>query len=352
MPETTARLALPIMAPAQAQKHVTHNEALLLLDGATQLVLDGIGTETPPPSPALGETHFVGPSPTGIWVMQPGALAQWQGDQWIFQAPRLGWRGWDAATDTLMVFDGSAWQSSLRNVDGLGIATDFDATNRLALSSPASLFSHAGAGHQLKVNKASDGDTAALLFQSDWSGHAELGLAGDTNFRLKVSADGINWTEALIVDPASGHISGAAVQTTGTDVTHGKLARADFAFGPGNLLGSVSEAAGVPTGAVIERGSNAQGDYVRFADGTQICTATVTTDVNLAIGGLFWSGAVTHDFPVPFAVTPAGSGAMQSDPAGWVNGRADGATAWSFSAFGTTSATDESVSLIAIGRWF
>jgi len=38
-----------------------------------------------------------------------------------------------------------------------------------------------------------------------------------------------------------------------------------------DILGTVSQSNGVPTGAIIERGSNANGDYVRFADGTQIC---------------------------------------------------------------------------------
>ena len=42
-------------------------------------------------------------------------------------------------------------------------------------------------------------------------------------------------------------------------------------FHTGNILGTVSQSAGVPTGAIIERGSNANGEYVRFADGTQIC---------------------------------------------------------------------------------
>jgi len=352
MPEITARLALPIMAPAQAQKHVTHNEALLLLDGATQLVLNGIETEAPPLSPALGETHFVGPNPSGIWVMQAGALAQWQGDQWIFQAPSLGWRAWDASAGQIVVFDGSTWQSSLSHVAGLGIGTGFDATNRLAMAAPASLFSHAGDGHQVKVNKASDGDTASLLFQSDWTGHAEMGLAGDTQFHLKVSADGATWTEAMVVDPTTGHITGAAVQASAEDVAPGKLARADFTFGPGNLLGVVSETAGMPTGAVIERGSNAQGDYVRFADGTQICTATVSVDIDQATGALFWSGANTHDFPMAFAQTPTASGSLHSSAAGWANGRAEQTTRWGFSAFGTASLTGETIALIAIGRWF
>lgn len=39
-----------------------------------------------------------------------------------------------------------------------------------------------------------------------------------------------------------------------------------------NLLGTVSQVGGVPTGAIIERGSNSNGEYVKFADGTMICT--------------------------------------------------------------------------------
>ena len=46
----------------------------------------------------------------------------------------------------------------------------------------------------------------------------------------------------------------------------------------GNILGTVSEDGGVPTGAIIERGSNANGEFVRFADGTQICTLSYTNN--------------------------------------------------------------------------
>lgn len=34
--ETTARLGLPLLAPGQAQKELFHNEALALVDAATQ----------------------------------------------------------------------------------------------------------------------------------------------------------------------------------------------------------------------------------------------------------------------------------------------------------------------------
>lgn len=43
-----------------------------------------------------------------------------------------------------------------------------------------------------------------------------------------------------------------------------------------NILGEVSQTAGIPTGAIIERGSNANGEYIKFADGTLVCMASVS----------------------------------------------------------------------------
>lgn len=59
------------------------------------------------------------------------------------------------------------------------------------------------------------------------------------------------------------------ILVNGTTVA--KLPVSGNAVIPG-LVGTVSQSGGVPTGAIIERGSNANGSYVRFADGTQICT--------------------------------------------------------------------------------
>ena len=59
----------------------------------------------------------------------------------------------------------------------------------------------------------------------------------------------------------------------------------------GNLLGTVSQTAGVPTGAVFERGSNANGSYTKFADGTMICYHT------FSVGSIVAAGAGTFDNP-------------------------------------------------------
>lgn len=272
--DNSARLGLPLIAPSQSQKHVTHNEALQRLDGLVQLVLEQSDAETPPAMPLEGSLWALGPSPSGPWAERGGMLAQWVEPTWNFMAPQDGWRAWDKLRNMLLVYDAGNWQQivpALQSIDGIGIGTDSDPVNRLAVSAQATLLSHDGAGHRLKINKATVSETASLLYQSGWTGHAEMGLAGDNDFHVKVSADGANWTEALIVEAGTGFVRGAAIQADAADTTPGRLARADFAYGPGNLLGPVSRSGAMPTGAVIERGSTPNGDYVRFADGTQIC---------------------------------------------------------------------------------
>ena len=69
------------------------------------------------------------------------------------------------------------------------------------------MFNHAGAGHQLKINKAAAASTASLLFQDAFSGRAEVGLAGDDDLHVKVSGDGTTWKEALLVNRSTGVVT-------------------------------------------------------------------------------------------------------------------------------------------------
>ncbi len=209
MSNASHNLALPYLMPAQAQKHVTHNEALRQLDILVQLVVQGFDATTPPALPTEGHVYALGPSPTGDWSGQAGLLAAWVDGAWQYVLPREGWRAWGLTADELRVWDGTAWaviSDDMQNLDGVGIATSSDATNRLAVASDATLLTHAGGGHQLKVNKSATSDTGTLLFQTGWSGRAEMGLSGKDDFAIKVSADGSGWTEALTVDATTGHI--------------------------------------------------------------------------------------------------------------------------------------------------
>ncbi|KIC37098.1 hypothetical protein RA27_21710 [Ruegeria sp. ANG-R] len=358
MPQNSPRLNLPYLQPAQAQKHVTHNDALRALDLVVQLRVASVDATLPPAAPDQGETYALGGTPTGAWAGQAGKLAAWLDNGWYFLMPGLGWRAWDQSAGQLKVWDGSNWINppvNMQNLSGVGIATGSDNTNRLSVRSPATLLTHEGSGHQLKINKAGAGDTASLLFQSNWTGHAEMGLSGNTDFSIKVSPDGGNWVEALRFNATTGTAHGAAVQNSADDTTSGRLMRADYGYGPGNLLGTVSENSGVPSGAVIERGSTANGDYTRFADGTQICTATLAAvGCTTATGTLFASDTAAWAFPIAFA---SGSTPVLSGNGGGI-GRFMGFDAPSETqvSFQVMAASSDAATLapkaIAIGRWF
>lgn len=371
MSEVTAIHALPLIQPAQAQKHVTHNEALRLLDVAVQLAVISRTETTPPAGPSEGDRYIVAPGATAAWVGVVGKIAVWTDGYWDFHDPHLGWRAFVMDTQTVATWDGVNWETpspALVTAQMLGVNASADVTNRFALSSDTSLFNHEGAGHSVKINKATTNATASIILQDNWSGHAEIGLNGSNDLSFKVSLDGSSFATALAFENATGNasfsggvlidglVSGLAVQQTATDTTAGRLMRADYGFGPGNLIGTVSESAGSPTGAVIENGSNANGKFVRFADGTQICTspAIATGAITTALGAGFESGAATWTMPIGFAAstTPIVTGQCNAAQA-WLGIDLASSTAVDFRAIALTSiGGGVHARLVAIGRWF
>ena len=306
MSQTSPLLSLPYIQPAQAQKHVTHNEALRRLDALVQLSVESRALSAPPASPADGARFIVATGATGDWAGQDQAIALNAGGGWIFLPPNTGWRAHVVDEGTEVIWQGGLWQVQAQGSlpDRLGLGTATDPVARLSVAAPATLLSHEGEGHQLTVNKAAVGDTASLLFQTGWSGRAEMGTAGDDAFAIKVSADGGGWTTALSFDPASGAASGAAVSSGPQESNPDTLLRAGDGYLKGTLLGPVAQDAnGVPTGGVIERGTTANGDYVRFADGTQICTSLdiPTGPISNQAGALWQSNHLAWTFPAPFA---------------------------------------------------
>ena len=218
--DQTPRLALPFIMPGQAQKHITHNEALQALDALVQPAVESRTLTAPPGTPLAGETYLVPTSATGAWAGHADEIASFQSGAWLFLDPAPGWQLYCKADQTMLVFDAGAWQPLASLGSGmlrLGVNTSADSTNRLAVAAPASLFTHAGAGHQLKLNKAAAGDTASLLYQTNWSGRAEMGLAGSDNWQLKVSPDGASWINALTVNAGTGAMTLAATLRPATD---------------------------------------------------------------------------------------------------------------------------------------
>lgn len=500
MVDWSANLKLPYIAPSQAQKHVTHNEALALLDAVVQLVPEGFGEITPPALPSEGAVYALGSGATGAWAGQDAKLAVFRNGGWVFVEPQIGWQA--AAGAALRVWNGSGWvQPELQNLEGVGIGTSFTAGNPLSVAGAATLLTHIGAGHQLKINKAAPANTASLLFQTSWAGRAEMGTTGSDDFSIKVSADGTLWSVAQTTLGASGRtrfgagieatsgtaaapgysfdgdsdtgiyrvgadslgiatngaqrvlvtssgvavtgsISGTAVQSTSSDTTTGRLmpvgafglggaalslsatdnldniTASGFYYNPtggnctGNnypivsagslvvvyqnsircvqyftlygvsagtyvrslqsggwsawsmlygqrsILGAVSQTAGAPTGALIERGSNANGSFAKFADGTMICSNTITNTalaISTSFLGGFRSAAQTWTFPAAFAVAPVLSGhATMLSAFGVAAQTAPTTTAagYIFTAVTSSVVADRTLQVMAFGRWF
>jgi len=210
MPDVSAILSLPYIQPNQAQKHVTHNEGIRMLDALVQPAVLETTLNTPPAGPVSGDRYIVAAGALADWAGHENALAVWDENYWRFYAAQTGWMVWDQAAGNHRLFDGTEWvivNQTPDQVPLLGVNTSADATNRLAVASDATLLTHNGGGHQLKLNKAAAGDTASLLFQTGWTGHAEMGTAGSNDFAIKTSADGGTFHTALVADAATGEVS-------------------------------------------------------------------------------------------------------------------------------------------------
>ena len=110
------------------------------------------------------------------------------------------------------------------------------------------------------------------------------------------------------------------------------------------VVGSVAQSGGVPTGAIIEKGSNANGSYTKFADGTMICRYN---------GNSSDSVEVTWTYPAAFAATPSVSLSVNAGSARTSYLSSRGTSSVNFSVYTAAGARAANpVDLIAIGNWF
>ncbi|MET0310371.1 MAG: DUF2793 domain-containing protein [Sphingomonas sp.] len=105
----TARLALPLLQPGQAQKEMLHNEALVRLDVAVQGSALAAGANVPPEEPLPGACWIIGGSPVGAWSGHASEVAAMTSGGWRFVAPFEGMRLWVAAEQGFALFSGDEW---------------------------------------------------------------------------------------------------------------------------------------------------------------------------------------------------------------------------------------------------
>jgi hypothetical protein len=141
MPDTlnaTLRHGLPLLASGQAQKEVTHNEAVLAIDRLLQLSVTSRSVGAPPAAPVAGDTYIVPDAASGAWAGQATMIASHDGFGWIFSAPVRGCLAWIADEGVFSVFDG-AWSA-----DGWAVSALRIGARRLFGAAPAAIAAPGG----------------------------------------------------------------------------------------------------------------------------------------------------------------------------------------------------------------
>ncbi|MEM6728804.1 MAG: DUF2793 domain-containing protein, partial [Pseudomonadota bacterium] len=212
MSQTSPILGLPYIQAAQAQKHITHNEALHRLDTLVQLTVADDDRTAPPGSPAEGDCHIVALGATQDWAGQDNAIATYDTGAWAFTQPRAGLRAWVAADADLAVFDGTAWTRPLRNLENVsrfGLGAAASQSTPFVVRAPSGLWdavptSQGGSGSALQsINREGASHDAGLALQTGYVTQSLFGFFGGDALRLSTSPDGTTFRDALSIDPAT-----------------------------------------------------------------------------------------------------------------------------------------------------
>ncbi|WP_394692155.1 DUF2793 domain-containing protein [Hyphobacterium sp.] len=248
--ETSPRLGLEYVMAAQAQKHVTVNESFRILDALVQPCVQSRLTDDQPVSPSEGDLYILTATHSGDqWsLMAEHNLAAYRDGEWTEIPAFEGLIVWISDEARFGFFDGFGWVDveetldSLQNLGLLGLGTTADMANPFSAKLNASLWTARTTGEggtgdlRYTLNKESEGDVLSLIFQSGFSGRAELGLIGDDDLLLKMSADGATWSELLRISPtrlsvpASEGMSVAAINGTAPGQRRNLIINGDFSI--------------------------------------------------------------------------------------------------------------------------
>lgn len=168
---------MPLLDAAQAQKHVTLNEALVRADALAAGVAEDWGLSVAPGAPADGTAWIVGTGATGDWAGYDQAVALFLNGGWQFVVPWPGMRMWVTAASVQATWSGADWLDGVAAMSPAGAATvqrvaEIDHT----LAAGGSSTTTAVIPDKAVVLGVSGRVTTAISGASGWS----LGVAGDT----------------------------------------------------------------------------------------------------------------------------------------------------------------------------
>lgn len=117
----TANLQLPLLAAAQAQKHITVNEALGRLDVLVQM--NAISrTVLEPSAPKDGDCYVVPTAASGLFAGEDNKIAVFLAGGWEFLTPKAGWKIWIQDRSQSLTYDGAEWVENVVAISAHGAA--------------------------------------------------------------------------------------------------------------------------------------------------------------------------------------------------------------------------------------
>lgn len=223
----TSQFGLPLIEAAQAQKHVTVNDALWRLDTLAQLRLLSIKQTVPPVSPADGSAYGVPPGAVNAWDGHIGEVAIFSNGGWLFVQPKTGWRAWIADQGAQAVYLGDLWLSGLVATTPGGAVTQLEAVE----------FTHvigAGAVDHTNIEMAA----GMMVFGISGRIVADIAGAGVTGWQLGDDSVADRFGQALPLTAGAG-FSGMSAMPVSFDVETALRLEAtggDFAAGTLKLV--------------------------------------------------------------------------------------------------------------------
>lgn len=196
----TVRLGLPLLQPAQAQKHVTVNDALTRLDGVVQLVLLSATVSMPPASPQEGTAYGVPAGAVNAWAGQDGKVAVASNGGWTFVRPQAGWRAFVADRGVDALYDGAVWQAGAITLSGhgAGMSAGLIEFDHSVVAGAASLSSVTIPSHVLVVGVTARVIAAITGALTAWS----LGNPGAVGrFGSGIGLAAGSWSRGLLSQP-------------------------------------------------------------------------------------------------------------------------------------------------------
>ncbi len=142
--DATGRHQLPLLAVSQAQKEITHNEALARIDALLHPVVeDQLTTPAMPTNADIGKCWLVSPAATGEWSNKSGQIAIWIGGGWRYLLPTEAMRIRSKSDGTDLIWSGMAWINapSISDPSGGGV---IDVEARAAITALLSYFKTIG----------------------------------------------------------------------------------------------------------------------------------------------------------------------------------------------------------------